>query len=948
MKDHSRYLAFLLLLIVGLCHSVSSQSSCPVINIPQPAPGADMFNAHQEAVLGDAMDAGIRQTMLVVQAPALTQPLLDIAKRLEAQMPPDHPQYRIVLFDSNSADAFSIPGHIYVSRKLVALTRSEDEMAGILAHEMGHLLAHHSAITATESFHRVLNVTVVSDDADVTAKWNQYLNNYRRVKYTSSDAARYQKTENQHQEQADSIALSLVAKAGYSTQAFVDVFDRIAETKGKTGNAWSDIFGDTTPDNKRLRQLVKDRPVLPADCVLARGNSVPDFAAWRTKVIEHKTELRAVNVTGLISKRELTERLRPQVNHIRISPDGKYILAQDDSNLYVLTRSPLKSLFRIDAPEASSAQFTPDSAGVVFQIATVGSSPRVEHWDIASQKRLEVHEIYVRRGCLLSNLSADGKTLACLTYAGSENGINFDFDLFDTASGNSFFHKKDWIYLSSMHFDIATLWRITMGLSSGNQSLYDELSHVAISPDGHYLVARSRDNTLAMDLTTRSPINLPGNVKDLLSYQVFTFLDANRFMGVAGNQGEKSAVVEFPSGRVVYPNIMVGGAHISHVAHGDYILLRPIKDNPLGVVDLKQNKIVLQSKRSAFDVWDAQGIGERENGDLIVLDLATTKVLESVALPEAQLGGIRAAAVSPDLTWLAVSQNSRGAVWNVQTGQRSYHLRGFQGEAYFSPDGALIVDFPKHLKTERTIASLALDHDAIQPKYTVDEKERTLQQGRYLLTLVPGESNGNANRNVTFEVRDVARHDLLWSKHFAQERPGYFTDADTNSLLLYWQAGSKEIQALVKQDSDAAAKLAPFKSREGIDYVEVLDLDSGKQRFAVAIDTGKNSIRVADMVASADRLVVADSNNRLLVFDANGTQVGTLTGSRPEISRAANLLTARTQTGELTLYDLQMLQPRAVHNFDSRVACSAFSADGKRLLVLSANQTIYLLDTAAH
>ena len=904
-----------------------------------------MFNAHQEAVLGDAMDTGIRQTMLVVQAPAVTQPLVDIAKRLEAQMPPDHPQFHIVLFDAASADAFSIPGHIYVSRKLVALTRSEDEMAGILAHEMGHLLAHHSAITATESFHRVLNVTVVSDDADVTAKWNQYLNNYKRVKYTSSNAARDQKIENQHQEQADSIALSLVAKAGYSTQAFVDVFDRIAETKGKTGNAWSDIFGDTTPDNKRLRQLAKDRPALPADCILVHGSSVPDYAAWRTKVIEHKTELRAVNVSGLISKRELTERLRPQVNHIRISPDGKYILAQDDSNLYVLTRSPLKSLFRIDAPDASAAQFTPDSAGVVFQIATVGSSPRVEHWDIASRKRLEVHEIYVRRGCLLSNLSADGKTLACLTYAGSENGLNFDFDLFDTASGNSFFHKKDWIYLSSMHFDMAMLWRITMSLSSGNHALFDELSHVAISPDGHYLVARSRDSTLAMDLTTRSPINLPGNVKDLLSYQVFAFLDANRFMGVAGNQGEKSAVVEFPSGRVVYPNIMVGGAHIARVAHGDYVLLRPIKDNPLGVVDLKQNKIVLQSKRSAFDVWDAQGIGERENGDLIVLDLATTKVLESVALPEAQLGGVRAAAVSPDLGWLAVSQNSRGAVWNVQTGQRSYHVRGYHG-AYFSPDNSLLVDFPKHLKTERSIVSLSLDHDAIVPKYTLDEKEHTLQTGRYLLTLVTGEANGNSNRNVTFEVRDVVSHELLWSKHFAQERPGYFTDANTNSLLLYWQAGSKEIQSLVKQDSAAAARLAPFNSREGIDYVEVLDFDSGKQRFAVAIDTGKNSIRVADMVASTDRLVVADNNNRLLVFAANGALLGTLTGSRPEISRIANLLTARTQTGELTLYDLQMLQPRAVHNFDSRVAYSAFSADGKRLLVLSASQTIYLLDTA--
>lgn len=145
-------------------------------------------------------------------------------------------------------------------------------------------------------------------------------------------------------------------------------------------------------------------------------------------------------------------------------------------------------------------------------------------------------------------------------------------------------------------------------------------------------------------------------------------------------------------------------------------------------------------------------------------------MLESAALPEAQLGSVRSGAVSPDLSWLAVSQNSRGAVWSLRTGQRTHHVRGYHG-AYFTPGGPLIADFPKYLKTDRSIVSLSLDRDGIQPKYTLDESKRTVQDGRHLLTLVPAEANGNANRSVTFEVRGVASHDLLWSKHFAQERP---------------------------------------------------------------------------------------------------------------------------------------------------------------------------------
>jgi WD40 repeat protein len=341
------------------------------------------------------------------------------------------------------------------------------------------------------------------------------------------------------------------------------------------------------------------------------------------------------------------------------------------------------------------------------------------------------------------------------------------------------------------------------------------------------------------------------------------------------------------------------------------------------------------------------GIGERENGDLIVVDLTNAKTLETAKLPEAQLGAIRTAAVSPDLNWLAASQSSRGAVWNVQSGQRTYHVRGFRG-AYFGADSNFYVDFPKYLKTDRTIARLPLSHNEVQPLYTLDDKERSLQGGKYLLTLVPAETNKNANRNITLEVHDVVSRNVLWSRHFPEERPGNFVDSGTNSLVLDWMAGSKEIQSLVKQDRDAESRLAPYKNREGIHYIEALDLDSGKQRFAMAIDTGKGSFRISDMIATPDRLVVADSNNRLLVFSSKGTPIGTVIGSHPQVSLTGNLMTARTQTGELTLYDLQTLHPRAVHNFDSRVAYSAFSAGGKRLLVLSANQTIYLLDTAAN
>ena len=64
-----------------------------------------------------------------------------------------------------------------------------------------------------------------------------------------------------------------------------------------------------------------------------------------------------------------------------------------------------------------------------------------------------------------------------------------------------------------------------------------------------------------------------------------------------------------------------------------------------------------------------------------------------IDLPNGPLSFTTASAFSSNNKWLAVSQNSRGAVWNVETGERVFLTRGFQG-AFFDED-QLFAKFPK-------------------------------------------------------------------------------------------------------------------------------------------------------------------------------------------------------------------------------------------------------------
>jgi predicted Zn-dependent protease len=54
--------------------------------------------------------------------------------------------FTFTVLDSDIVNAFALPGgYVYVTRDLIALTKDEAELAGVLGHEIGHVMARHTA-----------------------------------------------------------------------------------------------------------------------------------------------------------------------------------------------------------------------------------------------------------------------------------------------------------------------------------------------------------------------------------------------------------------------------------------------------------------------------------------------------------------------------------------------------------------------------------------------------------------------------------------------------------------------------------------------------------------------------------------------------------------------------------------------------------------------------------
>ena len=100
-----------------------------------------------ELAMGKEADASIISQYGLYQDKSLQIFVNQIGQKLVSQLSDKiFPNYYFRVMDSPEINAFALPGgYVYVTRGLLALANSEAELAGVIGHEIGHIIFHHSA-----------------------------------------------------------------------------------------------------------------------------------------------------------------------------------------------------------------------------------------------------------------------------------------------------------------------------------------------------------------------------------------------------------------------------------------------------------------------------------------------------------------------------------------------------------------------------------------------------------------------------------------------------------------------------------------------------------------------------------------------------------------------------------------------------------------------------------
>lgn len=123
-------------------------------------------------------------------------------------------QCTFTMVNSDVVNAFAVPGcYIYVTRGLFAVVTSEAEIASVLGHEVGHVVAQHSQRQERRSVWRTLGVIAVS------------LTGSQRLTQLASQAAQYfgLRYSRSQEYQADDLGVGYLEKAGYDPYAAAEM-----------------------------------------------------------------------------------------------------------------------------------------------------------------------------------------------------------------------------------------------------------------------------------------------------------------------------------------------------------------------------------------------------------------------------------------------------------------------------------------------------------------------------------------------------------------------------------------------------------------------------------------------------------------------------------------------------------------------------------------------------
>ncbi len=211
-----------------------------------PAPAAAATSATKEIEIGQAYDKQILASTNLVSDPLIAAWIDGIGKGLFAQTARKDIPYSIKVLDVPEVNAFStLGGFVYLDSGALDFVQSDDELAGVIGHETGHIERRH--VLQNESKVGVLNVLF-----GLGSLFSPFVYRFGQL----MEAGVVAKIQRDDESQADRYGLMLMTRAGYDPDAMVSFMAHLGAYAGGPNGLLDKYLADHPGTQDRVAALV--------------------------------------------------------------------------------------------------------------------------------------------------------------------------------------------------------------------------------------------------------------------------------------------------------------------------------------------------------------------------------------------------------------------------------------------------------------------------------------------------------------------------------------------------------------------------------------------------------------------------------------------------------------------------------------------------------------------
>jgi len=213
-----------------------------VASLPKPAAAVSTAS---EIRIGQDAARHIDNENQLMQDPVMNAWVTSVVNSLAAYRARPDIHYGIKIIDTNDINAFSLPGgFLYVNFGLMNYVDSDDELAGVLGHEIGHVERRHAITLDAKA--QALNILIglLSIASPFVYRFGNLVGDLALYKLSRNDEL-----------QADQYGLLLMTRAGYDPNAMVSFQDRLGHQFGFGGGGIDKYFEDHPDGPARIAHL---------------------------------------------------------------------------------------------------------------------------------------------------------------------------------------------------------------------------------------------------------------------------------------------------------------------------------------------------------------------------------------------------------------------------------------------------------------------------------------------------------------------------------------------------------------------------------------------------------------------------------------------------------------------------------------------------------------------